>query len=530
MRTSIGRRIGFATTAAVSLVIAGTGLMVHRTVDRQLATAGREGLEALLRTGHLRTASDAKRAERAGDYLLSPPSSVRAEGYEWLVRRPEPLLVLAGTLDFPRLAERAALPRPSSSDGPIGPVAFGEFRDDQGELWRAASLWFQPAESGQGADGRRPRSDGNQGDGPRGDGPRGDAPRGDAPRGDAPRGDAPWGDGPGGSDGRRRRGPLEDFRQEDRFEVFVATNITRDERELAALARALAVAGLLAVASCGLLIRVFVRAGLRPLDELSRRVEVLDLAGDELTLPSAPIELVPIVTALDATRARLGAAFERERRFTSDAAHELRTPLAGLRATLEVALSSKRSPAEVRAAASESLGIALSMQETVESLLWLARRGTEREGLVPIDLGASVRAAFECEDDLDPRFALTEGTVVLGLPQLLDRVVDNAIRNVRAYALPGTTVEVQSSTVAERVRLEVSNACAPLPAETADRAFDAFWRADAARTGDGAQVGLGLALVRQCMEAMNGTAEVVPSASGGRFTLRLEWPAAPPTP
>ena len=80
---------------------------------------------------------------------------------------------------------------------------------------------------------------------------------------------------------------------------------------------------------------------------------------------------------------------------------------------------------------------------------------------------------------------------------------------------------------AERVSITVSNDCAPLPPEASERAFEAFWRADTARTGDGEHVGLGLALVAKATEALGGTSSIEVEAAeegGARFSVTVTLP------
>jgi two-component system heavy metal sensor histidine kinase CusS len=120
---------------------------------------------------------------------------------------------------------------------------------------------------------------------------------------------------------------------------------------------------------------IVVRHGLRPLDRLAAEIaaireERLDTA---ISLDGMPREMTPIAQRLNDLLRRLEDAFQRERAFTADAAHELRTPLAGIRATLEVALSRVRKPEEYQNALRESVDIVGHMQVIVSDLLMLAR-------------------------------------------------------------------------------------------------------------------------------------------------------------
>ena len=143
---------------------------------------------------------------------------------------------------------------------------------------------------------------------------------------------------------------------------------------------------------------VVVRQGLRPLDALAARIAAIG-PGDpaaRVSMDRMPRELAPVVERLNDLLQRLAEAFQRERTFTADAAHELRTPLAGLRSTLEVALSRPRDSAEYRQAIVECLDIVRRTDALVASLLTLARL-EGRQGPVhaeSIALGEAVRDAL----------------------------------------------------------------------------------------------------------------------------------------
>ena len=282
-----------------------------------------------------------------------------------------------------------------------------------------------------------------------------------------------------------------------------------DERAtLAELRSALFGSGFGAILISALLIMVVVRRGVAPLQALSIRVADLDESnlGERMEAPDVPAELVPIVTALEATRARLSRAFQRERRFTADAAHELRTPLAGLRATLEVALRRERTIEAHREYAGQCLAVARSMEETLEGLLMLARAEEIAGRLESVNLADELEGAFVgVQPGLDAKeltltIAIEPGLspTISSVAALVERIVSNLARNVVAHATPGSAVTCGlRADGTERVAITVTNDCAPPPPETSERAFEAFWRADMARAGEGEHVGLGAGPGRQ---------------------------------
>src|SRR6185503_4376546 len=127
-------------------------------------------------------------------------------------------------------------------------------------------------------------------------------------------------------------------------------------------------------------------ARIRP-EELSRRL-ACDRGADELT---------PIVAGVNSMLDRLDEAFEREKRLAASAAHELRTPIAEMRAVTELALDRERSAAEYREALATSLGAAERMGVAVDAVLRLARvqSGRERPALEAVKIRAALRPAWE---------------------------------------------------------------------------------------------------------------------------------------
>ena len=505
-RSSIQNRVLVGSVLAVAGTIGVTGVVIHRAAQVRMRAHGREVLRVVLEAGAQRVAAESIFATRKGDEELGEiPGITRPDQY-WSVRRAAQERFLARSNDFPAIEiDTSDLRDPDLGAGGRTVVRLQETVGEDGLAYRVAALVVEPTPRGMGG-------------GRRGPGP----PWMEGERG----GDRDRGDGP-------RRGPETfPFRPGDQFAVFVATPIQSEVESLADLAKLLAMAGIGAVLVAALSIRFVVRRGLAPLDELSLQIAAIretDL-DEVIEVEGAPAELVPIVTSFDATRARLAKAFAREKRFTADAAHELRTPIAGMRATLEVVLRRERSTAEHREAAAQCLDIALSMQETVESLLLLARSGSADAERGPVDMEAAMRRAFAGVAEqleqrrLTVRYRAPEtGTVLAtGIPGLFERIAANLASNAVSYAIEGSTIDVVASVANGAAVLSVSNECDPLPADTSERAFEPFWRAEMARTDKGAHTGLGLALVRTCAEAMDGTATL--QTESDRFSVSVTLP------
>ena len=283
-----------------------------------------------------------------------------------------------------------------------------------------------------------------------------------------------------------------------------------------------------------LILSMVIHRSLHPLRALSRGIEDLDEQSLDQRFPSkaAPRELLPVIDQLNELLGRIADAFAREQAFTAHAAHELRTPLAGLRSTLEVSLTRPREGAEYRTAEEQCLEITLAMESMVEGLLELARSTKERptDQDAPVSLAGlateawalhaeeAARRGLRFDGDVDP------GLVVHTDARLLRRVFDNLLGNCVAYADEGGTVRLEAHAVEGGVEVHLDNPASHAPPEVARRAFDAFWRADPSRSDTGRHAGLGLSLSRRIMDLLGGT--IVARYEDGRFALRLRLPSA----
>lgn len=313
-------------------------------------------------------------------------------------------------------------------------------------------------------------------------------------------------------------------------DVVVAAGTGEVERQLRFLALLLAATafGTMAVASG--VAWLVVSRGLRPLDALARKMATMDetVLKERLSEQRAPHEIEPVIRQLNGLLGRLDQAFERERELTADVAHELRTPVAEIRAIAEITLARLRAPEEYRQAFGETLDTVRTLQGLIEKLLMLARleAGQVTPDVQPVALkprldqhwsplrdGAARRAvsfAADCPPDI----------CVQADPELLDIVLANALSNAAAYVSDGGRVTATCEETGGRQRLTIANTGCHLTAAEVACVFERFWRADPARRRSGLNCGLGLSLVRRAMEAMGGQAAAHLSADGC-FVLEL---------
>jgi signal transduction histidine kinase len=274
-------------------------------------------------------------------------------------------------------------------------------------------------------------------------------------------------------------------------------------------------------------------AALRPIEELRRGAQHITgtaiARGGALPVPEARDEVHSLAVTLNDMLARLEAAQRRQRALVSDAAHELRSPIASMRTQLEVAVDHPQAVDWPQTAAGV-LADTLRLARLAEDLLALARLDEQADGPRrgrPADLAALARQV--CARYAGARVSVTArafGTImVLGDAGRLDRMLGNLIDNAVRYARSRVSVTVAAD--GPWVLLSVSDDGPGLPEQDAERAFDRFTRLDDARSRDpgAGGAGLGLAIVRATATAHGGTAWLEDAGPGLRAVVRL--PAAP---
>lgn len=319
-------------------------------------------------------------------------------------------------------------------------------------------------------------------------------------------------------------------------EVLVMVARTRDELDaaLAALRDALLWAGCLLGATVLLVVTLAVRRGLRPLASFGDEVGRIDsrTLSRRVTDEGLPSELRPTAAKLNELLARLEAAFERERRITGNVAHELRTPIAELRAAVDV---SRRWPDDVElkdAAVEAADAVSIRMREVVSGLLRLARITSGEAGLthdeVPVralvdelwNAFRPVAAArgLQLDHRAPPELTLSTDRTLVSVA--FTNLLDNAVR----FAERGSRIVCVASEGEDgRVRWSLENQTAGLHEEDLEHLAEPFWQKDASRT-EKDHAGLGLTLVRSVATVLGGD---VSFAMNGAFQVTLDLPHTP---
>jgi two-component system heavy metal sensor histidine kinase CusS len=305
-----------------------------------------------------------------------------------------------------------------------------------------------------------------------------------------------------------------------------------DDDDLLVVARAaaaMAIVAPLAIAGAAVLGLYLARRALAPMREASRRVAAARASELDLTLPvtGAADEWDDLASTLNALLADARGSMFRVRRFTADAAHELRTPVTTILGEAEVALRRKRTEEELRAALVTVKEEAERIAQLLEALLSLARAdaGTLLSSRAVLPLRDVVEAAVArarerapqnghttIRVESTPTNVLVEGNRPL-LSRALENLLDNAIRHARAQV----TVTIATDGTTARVR--VADDGPGISPELVSNLFERFARGDRARSGEG--FGLGLSISRAIAQAHGGTLELRPSSSGALFELAL---------
>jgi signal transduction histidine kinase len=304
--------------------------------------------------------------------------------------------------------------------------------------------------------------------------------------------------------------------------VYAAVPTTEAGQSVSELVAALAVGVPAVITALALVGWLLVGRALRPVEAMRR--QAASIPGDDLHRrlepPPSDDELARLAGTLNDLLTRIEVANGRQRRFIADAAHELRSPLAALRAELEVTCRHP-DPEAFGTIAASLLADTERLSRLVDDLLALARLDADpvirRE---PVDLDDLVHDQVRRAGPSRRIDTTGVGAArVTGDPQALGRVVRNLLDNAVRHA--DSTVTVALSATGAAVTLVVADDGPGIAPGDRQRIFDRFTRLDDARSRDGGGSGLGLAIVRDVVTAHGGSVRVEDTAPGARFTVAL---------
>lgn len=313
--------------------------------------------------------------------------------------------------------------------------------------------------------------------------------------------------------------------------LVLGTSIRTMQAELNTLAISLVVIGATIVMTGFTIGWILVTRALRPIIDISetaRAIAVGDLSR-RIDLTETESELGRLATVLNSTFARLESAFAQQHQFTSNAAHELRTPISVMLTQIQSTLNKPRNEVEYRETLEACLRAAQRMRRLTESLLELARFDAGQECLprVRFDLGRIVTEAADMMTPLAGQNGVRlttrlEQAECEGDPERLGQVVMNLISNAIKWSPTHGVVELELTVSSGTATFVVNDRGEGIPADDLPRVFERFYRADAARTDSAGSAGLGLAICRAIVEAHGGTIDADNRSEGGaRFTVHL---------
>jgi two-component system sensor histidine kinase QseC len=323
--------------------------------------------------------------------------------------------------------------------------------------------------------------------------------------------------------------------QNHQVTVLVGEKIESRQSILWALMRSLLGPLVIALPLFGLALWWSVRKGLAPIRDLRESLEKrAPNTAEPVSLAGMPRELQPLVQTLNGLLERIDHMVQSERRFTADAAHELRTPIAAIRAQAQVAMGARDDVAERTHALQTTLAGCDRASRLVDQLLTLARLEASPDAMpVAVDLSAVVRrvagelapTALGRKQDIavlaDAPCAVAANEVLLGV--LVRNLVDNALR----YSPAGARVQVNVHADAQGAHLQVQDSGPGMSDEAIGHLGERFFRV---LGNEQPGSGLGWSIVRRLLQVFGAQVQIGRSETWGGLSVRVQWPAVPPKP
>jgi signal transduction histidine kinase len=253
-------------------------------------------------------------------------------------------------------------------------------------------------------------------------------------------------------------------------------------------------------------------------------------SGLEQRVPigTTDVEFVELIQVFNQMLERLERSFKQASRFSGDAAHELKTPLAILQGELERTLQQAELGSQVQQSLSKLLDEVSRLSGIVRKLLLLSLADAGQMNLhrVEVDLSGLLIEMLEDIELLAPHLEIqteiADGLCVLGDRDLLIQVLQNLISNAIKYNLPNGWIRIEAHRQGATVSITISNCSKEIPVSDQNRIFDRFHRGDPARTRQVEGIGLGLSIAREIARAHGGDLTLDPTLSAQTaFTLTL---------
>ena len=317
------------------------------------------------------------------------------------------------------------------------------------------------------------------------------------------------------------------------YTVALALDMAHHQEFMAAFRRMLWAALALGVALSSLLGWLAARRGLAPIRAIAGIARGISAERLDARLPTVqvPLEVVDLVVSFNEMLARLEDSFKRLSDFSSDIAHELRTPVSNLMTQTQVAVSKARSAEEYREILYSNLEEYDRLARMIADMLFIAK--TDNHLLMPrreaVELGEEIDQLIDfyqaLAEEQEVSMVRNGEARVAGDALMLRRALSNLLSNAIRHTPRGGRVSIELGPTADgQVRIAVGNSGEAIAAEHLPRLFDRFYRVDPARSRASEGAGLGLAIVKAIVEAHGGRIAV--NCAGGVTTFAVTLPAA----
>lgn len=271
--------------------------------------------------------------------------------------------------------------------------------------------------------------------------------------------------------------------------------------------------------------------GIRPVREMAAAVQRIrpNTLDERIHLTNLPSELSALSEAFNQTLNRLQNAFNRLSEFSSDIAHELRTPVNNMRGELEVALGRARSNAQYREVIGSALEESQRVSRLIDSLLFLARAEHPEAGVFrePLNLESEFSKLIEfygaaaCEHGIRLEANIQKNLSANLDRQLFQRAIGNLMENALRYTPRGGSIMLDAKKTEGKLAVTVADTGAGIPEGEVDRVFDRLYRVDPARTLESGGTGLGLAIVKSITQLHGGEVHVASTVGQGTSVTLL---------
>lgn len=314
--------------------------------------------------------------------------------------------------------------------------------------------------------------------------------------------------------------------------LTLALDVEQQAGFLRFLSNRLKVVMLLVILGSGFLAWWMVRFGLAPLTGIGEGVKDITAAklDHRVPLEAVPVELHDLVRERNRMFARLQESFTRLTDFSSDIAHELRTPISNLTTQIQVSLSKPRSAEAYREILASNLEELDKLSRIISDMLFLAKaeNGMALPSREPIVLETEIAKVIEfyemLAEERQVRLITRGSGTIIGNRSMFCRAICNLLSNGIRHTHPGGHIEVEISRDANKVTLSITNTGDEIPAADIPYLFDRFYRVDQARChADNECTGLGLSITQAIVRNHGG--QIAVTSGNGETCFTLSFPA-----